>query len=57
MVNTNREMATFMFQRVLPTMRALLNASEFDDATGEGFSCFACHTRGDSDGGAQEATQ
>jgi hypothetical protein len=33
----------FMFNRVVPTMRALLGEPEFDPATGEGFTCFDCH--------------
>ena len=38
--------ATFMFQQVTPTMRDLLGLPEYDEATGEGFSCFHCHPRG-----------
>lgn len=33
----------FMFSEVVPAMRTMLGASEYDAATGEGFSCFACH--------------
>lgn len=37
----------FMFGTVVPEMRTLLGAAEFDPATGTGFSCFACHPRGE----------
>jgi len=33
----------FMFNRVLPTMQALVGAPDYDEASGEGFSCFSCH--------------
>ena len=33
----------FMYNRVMPTMQALLGAPEYDASTGEGFSCYACH--------------
>lgn len=33
----------FMYGRVLPMMQALLGAPEFDETTGEGFTCYACH--------------
>lgn len=33
----------FMFSEVVPAMRTMLGAAEYDAATGEGFSCYACH--------------
>lgn len=46
-VEQHRAMAVFMFQRVTPTMRNLLGAPTYDAATGEGFTCFYCHPRGE----------
>lgn len=43
MVEEYRPMVMFMFNRVLPRMQELLNAPPYDEATGTGFSCFACH--------------
>lgn len=43
MVRQYGPMARFMFQQVLPTMQTLVGGEEFDEETGEGFSCFACH--------------
>lgn len=45
-VRTMRPMAVFMFNDVVPTMRTLLGAPEFDVATGTGFSCYTCHPHG-----------
>ncbi len=39
----------FMYSQVTPAMRQLLGAPEFDEATHEGFTCFACHTRAADD--------
>lgn len=39
----------FMFSEVVPAMRTMLGASEYDAATGEGFSCFACHPHAPED--------
>jgi hypothetical protein len=39
----------FMYSRVVPAMQTLLGAAEFDPATGEGFTCFACHTHAPDD--------
>jgi len=41
--------ARFMFSRVLPAMQTLLDAEEFDPATGEGFSCYGCHPHASDD--------
>ncbi len=46
MVNEMRPMVNFMFRDVVPTMRTLMGAEEYDDETGEGFGCFACHPNG-----------
>jgi hypothetical protein len=43
MVDRYPEGVRFMFNRVTPAMRALLGASEYDEATHTGFTCFACH--------------
>jgi len=48
MVQEHPEMVRFMFNRVLPTMQQLLGAPDYDEATGDGFTCFACHTRAGS---------
>lgn len=46
--------ARFMFNRVMPAMQTLLGAAPYDTATGEGFTCFACHPHAaDSDPLAQ----
>lgn len=45
MVEEQRPMVTFMFQKVLPTMQTLLGAEAYDAETGTGFSCYACHPR------------
>jgi hypothetical protein len=36
--------AQLMFGAVLPEMTELLNLPPFDQATGQGFGCFSCHT-------------
>lgn len=33
----------FMYSEVTPAMRQLLGAPEYDEATHEGFTCYACH--------------
>ena len=45
MVRDHPQMVRFMFNRVVPTMQQLLGAPDFDEATGEGFSCYHCHLR------------
>lgn len=40
----------FMYGRVMPAAQALLGAEPFDEATGEGFTCFACHMHADDTG-------
>lgn len=47
-VRDHPEGVRFMYNQVLPTMQALLGASAFDEATGAGFTCFACHTHADA---------
>lgn len=39
----------FMFTRVVPAMRTMLGAPEYDAATHTGFSCFACHPHAPED--------
>jgi hypothetical protein len=34
---------TFMYSRLLPSVRTLVGAREYDPATHEGFTCFSCH--------------
>lgn len=43
MVEEHPEMVRFMFNRVVPRMQQLLGAEPFDEATGTGFTCYACH--------------
>jgi hypothetical protein len=45
----------FMYNQVLPTMQALLGAPAFDETTGEGFTCYACHTHAESSASADVA--
>lgn len=33
----------FMYSQVVPAMRTMLGAAEYDATTHEGFSCYACH--------------
>jgi hypothetical protein len=46
-VHKHRATARFMHQQVTPGMRKLLGAPGYDPATGQGFSCFHCHPRGE----------
>ena len=46
MINDMRPMVNFMFRDVVPTMKELLGADDYDTETGEGFGCFACHPNG-----------
>jgi len=46
MVNDMRPMVNFMFREVVPAMKTLLGAPDYDTETGEGFGCFACHPDG-----------
>lgn len=46
MVNDMRPMVNFMFRTVVPTMKQLIGAPDYDEATGEGFSCYYCHPNG-----------
>lgn len=39
----------FMFTRVVPAMRTMLGAPEYDAETHTGFSCFACHPHAPED--------
>lgn len=50
MVREYEPMLRFMFQRVVPTMQTLLGAPAYDEATHEGFSCFACHPHAGDEG-------
>ncbi len=44
MVRDYPEGVRFMFNQVLPTMKTLLGAQEYDAEAQTGFSCYACHT-------------
>jgi hypothetical protein len=48
MVTDHPEMVTFMYSHVRPLMQTLLGEPAYDEETGEGFSCFFCHPRGDT---------
>ncbi|HJL19849.1 MAG TPA: hypothetical protein RMH99_29570 [Sandaracinaceae bacterium LLY-WYZ-13_1] len=50
MVREYPEMVRFMYNDVLPAMQTLLGAPDYDEATGEGFSCFACHPHAGDEG-------
>lgn len=41
------EAIAFMKNEVVPTMATLLGMPPYDEATGEGFGCHACHTSTD----------
>ena len=47
MVKKHQPTLVFMFNTVVPSMARLLGKPEYDEATGNGFSCFACHTKGE----------
>ena len=49
MVERNPDAARFMFSEVLPAMQTLLGAEDYDPTTGEGFSCYSCHTHAADD--------
>lgn len=49
MVKERRPTLVFMFNKVVPHMRALLGKPVYDNDTGEGFSCYACHPKGESE--------
>ncbi|MEZ4267939.1 MAG: hypothetical protein R3F39_16315 [Myxococcota bacterium] len=40
------EEVRFMFQKVVPTMQALLGLEDFDEVRGTGFTCYFCHPAG-----------
>ena len=48
MVRDHPETVRFMFNHVLPTMQQLLDAPDFNAETGVGWSCYGCHTSGES---------
>ncbi len=54
MVEEQREMVTFMYQQVVPTMTRLLDAEPWSDETKTGFGCFNCHTLAQSGAAAQK---
>jgi len=39
----------FMYNEVMPAMRQLVGAPEYDESTHEGFTCFGCHVRAADD--------
>lgn len=50
MVRDYPEGTRFMFNDLLPLVQTLLGAPEFDEDTGEGFSCFSCHPHAGDEG-------
>jgi hypothetical protein len=48
-------MPVFMRERVWPRMAELLQEPQFDQATGQGFSCFNCHGRAEVPAGEAPA--
>jgi hypothetical protein len=50
MVRDYPEGTRFMFNHIMPTMQALLGAAAFDEASGEGFTCYACHPHAGDEG-------
>ena len=51
MFESDQPMAQFTTQTVWPRMGELLGEELYDMETGEGFSCFHCHGRAESEGG------
>lgn len=49
MVERYPEGVRFMFIEVVPAMRTMVGAAEFDAATQTGFSCYACHPHAPDD--------
>lgn len=43
------EACTFMYSRLVPAMQTMLGAPDYDPATHEGFTCFACHPHATDD--------
>jgi hypothetical protein len=41
----NSKIVKFMAQRVTPAMAALVGEKQFDPATGQGYTCWACHPK------------
>ena len=46
MVREDRDVLVFMFQTVVPNLRDLLGATNYDPDSKTGFSCHACHPKG-----------
>jgi len=49
-VRDHPEMVRFMYGRLVPAMETMLGAQRYDEATGEGFTCYACHPHAEPDG-------
>ncbi len=49
MVEEHPRMVRFMFNHVVPAMKQMIDAPDFDPGTGEGFSCFFCHPRAEAE--------
>lgn len=43
MVQEHPRMVRFMFNHVVPAMKTMLGAEDYNEETGEGFSCYTCH--------------
>jgi hypothetical protein len=56
MVQAHPRMVRFMFNHVVPAMRQMIGAEEYDAETGEGFSCYFCHPRAEGTEPAAEPT-
>ena len=46
MLAEDHDVLVFMFGTVVPHMKALLGAPDYDPAAQTGFSCYACHPKG-----------
>ena len=49
MVQEHPRMVRFMFNHVVPTMKTMIGAPDYDAETGEGFSCYYCHPHAEAD--------
>lgn len=56
MVEAHPRMVRFMFNHVVPAMREMIGAEEYDAETGEGFSCYFCHPHAEEGETASSAT-
>lgn len=42
-LNVRWERRVLQFNHIVPAMKTMLGAEDYDEETGEGFSCYTCH--------------